>query len=498
MAAIDFPNSPSINDQFTAAGKTWVWTGTSWDAVDTSGGGGGSQTLQEVTELGNTTNQGIILTNTAATHNVVVSVDANGNIIFNAGSNQNFHFSGDVIAFSSLTPPAANWWNSLPIATVSTLGGVKIGSGLSIDGSGVLSVTGGGGTTAIWGNITGTLSNQSDLWTALTGKASSVHTHAISDVINLQTTLDAKVSGSSSAGNVAYWSTTTGSITGDARFFWDATNKKIRLQSPDQSKEFTIEINNAGNIVFTAGTNQNFHFSGDVIAFSGLTPPASTWWDNLPVATASTLGGIKIGSGLSINGSGVVSVTGGGGTTAIWGNITGTLSNQLDLQTALDSITRGHTIYNSSGVLQTHREKLKFSRLDVTDDSGNNQTVVTRPSDTYVAVSPPSSPVSGDTWISSESLKAYVYYDSFWVEDGAAALGVTQAYVDAKFATRYSRRSDVTSTYAYCGTAAFGSADSAAAWYITRIPINANGTVGTVQRSPNNSIWNNRASLTYT
>lgn len=39
MAAIDFPNSPSVNDQFTAAGKTWIWTGTSWDAVENNGGG---------------------------------------------------------------------------------------------------------------------------------------------------------------------------------------------------------------------------------------------------------------------------------------------------------------------------------------------------------------------------------------------------------------------------------------------------------------------------
>lgn len=74
----------------------------------------------------------------------------------------------------------------------------------------------------------------------------------------------------------------------------------------------------------------------------------------------------------------------------------------------------------------------------------------------------------------------------------------TKAYTDTKFATRFSRRHDYAGGYVYCGTAAFGSADSAAAWLVTRIPINANGTVGTVQRSPNNSIWNNRTSLTYT
>ena len=73
-----------------------------------------------------------------------------------------------------------------------------------------------------------------------------------------------------------------------------------------------------------------------------------------------------------------------------------------------------------------------------------------------------------------------------------------KTYVDGKFATRFARRHDYTGGFSYCGTAAFGSAESAAAWYITRIPINANGTVGTVQRSANNSIWNNRTSLTYT
>lgn len=30
MAAIDFPNSPLVNDLFTAAGTTWKWDGTTW------------------------------------------------------------------------------------------------------------------------------------------------------------------------------------------------------------------------------------------------------------------------------------------------------------------------------------------------------------------------------------------------------------------------------------------------------------------------------------
>lgn len=52
---------------------------------------------------------------------------------------------------------------------------------------------GGGGGPATWGNIGGTLSNQTDLQTALNNRASAVHTHDISDVTGLQTALDGKL-----------------------------------------------------------------------------------------------------------------------------------------------------------------------------------------------------------------------------------------------------------------------------------------------------------------
>jgi hypothetical protein len=47
-------------------------------------------------------------------------------------------------------------------------------------------------TSIVWGNITGTLSNQTDLQTALNGKAALVHTHVIADVTGLQAALDSK------------------------------------------------------------------------------------------------------------------------------------------------------------------------------------------------------------------------------------------------------------------------------------------------------------------
>jgi hypothetical protein len=38
MPAIDFPNSPTVNQEFTANGRTWIWSGTVWEskAVDTT------------------------------------------------------------------------------------------------------------------------------------------------------------------------------------------------------------------------------------------------------------------------------------------------------------------------------------------------------------------------------------------------------------------------------------------------------------------------------
>lgn len=59
---------------------------------------------------------------------------------------------------------------TLPTATNSTLGGVKVGNTLTIS-NGVLDVIPGGSVTCAWGTITGTLSSQGDLQGALDAKA---------------------------------------------------------------------------------------------------------------------------------------------------------------------------------------------------------------------------------------------------------------------------------------------------------------------------------------
>lgn len=55
MTAIDFPNSPTVNETFSVGNRTWIWTGVSWDAVVTPVGVavGGTQG-QVLTKVGNT------------------------------------------------------------------------------------------------------------------------------------------------------------------------------------------------------------------------------------------------------------------------------------------------------------------------------------------------------------------------------------------------------------------------------------------------------------
>lgn len=36
MTALNFPDSPLVGDTFSAGGRTWQWTGTTWDIL-TSG-----------------------------------------------------------------------------------------------------------------------------------------------------------------------------------------------------------------------------------------------------------------------------------------------------------------------------------------------------------------------------------------------------------------------------------------------------------------------------
>lgn len=152
----------------------------------------------------------------------------------------------------------------LPAATADTLGGIKVGSGLAVTPDGTLSATGGGGGTAgvsSFNGRTGAVASQSGDYTA--------------EMVGL--------------GNV--------DNTSDA-------NKPISTatQAALDEKANTADL-------ATVATTGSYNDLSDKPTI----PSAYT----LPAATASTLGGVKVGSGLSVAADGTLSATGTGGASSL-------------------------------------------------------------------------------------------------------------------------------------------------------------------------------------
>ena len=164
----------------------------------------------------------------------------------------------------------------LPAPTASALGGVQAKtcsgtdklSAVGTDGVPVCSADQGGGGAA-WGGITGTLSNQTDLQSALDARFVRATANTLTN---------ASAPATPAAGSTAVWT--------------DTTHKTLKAKD------------DAGAVTTTVKPQ----------TCSGTDKLSAIGADGVPVCSADQTGG-------------------GGGT---WGSITGTLSNQTDLQSALD------------------------------------------------------------------------------------------------------------------------------------------------------------------
>jgi hypothetical protein len=66
MPAIDFPNSPSVNDTFTSGNTTWQYDGVSWSLVQSAQSIGAGSVTED--KLGN----GAVTTNKLGTGSVTI------------------------------------------------------------------------------------------------------------------------------------------------------------------------------------------------------------------------------------------------------------------------------------------------------------------------------------------------------------------------------------------------------------------------------------------
>jgi hypothetical protein len=223
---------------------------------------------------------------------------------------------------------------SLPTASASVLGGVKIGSGISIDGSGVISASSGytlpNATTSTLGGVivgsglsvsSGTVSANV---TSVAGRTGAV-TIASGDVSGLaaSATTDTTSATNITSGTLPAARLPTTTVTAGL-YGTSAKTLAISVQADGRlSLASAVDISLPASQV-TSGTIATARLGSGTADSTTYLRGDQTWATissyTLPAATGSTLGGVIVGSGLSVT-SGTVSVSyGTSSSTACVGN----------------------------------------------------------------------------------------------------------------------------------------------------------------------------------
>ena len=148
--AINFPNSPSVNDIHVSGANRWQWNGSSWTRI----GGAITDAINSTNDNSTTTLYPVMVTGTGS-QTAKIATTANKNLKFNAAegdltvggdiSGINANLTGILTAsqYNSITAPGANVTG---VATALQLKGPLTSSGINVTGvstfSGNLSVGG--------------------------------------------------------------------------------------------------------------------------------------------------------------------------------------------------------------------------------------------------------------------------------------------------------------------------------------------------------------------
>lgn len=175
----------------------------------------------------------------------------------------------------------------------------------------------GGAGSILWGGITGTLGDQADLAAALAAKAALSHLHAIVDVTGLQTALDGKA----------------------ALIHAHAISDIANLQTALNGKAATSHTHSSSDITDLQATVRGYLSAVSPILYNSTTGqftlatvPLNLGGTNNTSWTASRCVQVSA-DGTRLESSGAAC----GVAATAWGAITGTLSSQTDLQSALNA-----------------------------------------------------------------------------------------------------------------------------------------------------------------
>lgn len=218
--------------------------------------------------------------------------------------------------------------------------------------------SGGGGSNAVWGQITGTISNQADLQREFDNKVTKVAGMGLSKN-NFSDSAKTKLEGIQAGAEVnvqADWDQSlasaddfiknkpvipenTSDLVNDSGFI---TAALAPLQGVKGSAESSYRTGNVSISKANIGL-------GNVDNTSDLSKPIST---ATQTALDAKQGKLTAGANITIDENNVISSTGGGGGTG------------------------GHTILNSSGSAMPQRSKLQFDGATLTDDATADKTVI--------------------------------------------------------------------------------------------------------------------------
>lgn len=361
--AINFPAGPSIGDTYTVGGITYTWDGDTWSAAGSgSGGGGGISTETDpvfsASASAGITSQDII--NWNAAHSNYVTRNSFGATNAAASGGGSLAYTPSTGTFTFTPPDLAQFITSEndTLATVTSRGATTtanvtvndmlVNGNLTVQGSTtqlgtytvsaneivILDGTAGAPTSNADIRVDRGTSNDVSLrWNETTDNWQFTNNGGNYYNINAYT-----IGGSSNTSNQAILSITgtdasTSSVefggAGGTTLSWDGPSSKVTITStapvnadwnatsglaeilnkPSIPSAYTLPIASASVLGgIKVGANLTINPSTGVL-------DANAGSYTLPTASASVLGGIKIGSGLTIDGNGVVDVNVGGGNT---------------------------------------------------------------------------------------------------------------------------------------------------------------------------------------
>jgi hypothetical protein len=241
----------------------------------------------------------------------------------------------DIQAYSDFNQFPSTIWADMPVASASVLGGIKVGTGLTIDSNGVLNAAAGVVGAGTWGSITGNIGDQVDLTSALATKLNS-SSYTAADVLSKLLTVDGGGSGLDAAfleGHPASYFAAAGgsSFVSSILYGGSSANDDITIRGTSnttRTSSYVILADvGAGVLVGTTSMsngyfvdiNGNLHVTGNIIATGEITAFSSgaapgDWAvpvDGITMAWDGTPKSLKINASVTGNASKFLRVNSG-------------------------------------------------------------------------------------------------------------------------------------------------------------------------------------------